>query len=406
MPLKNKKLLIFFLSSTDLRRINPEDTPFIYRFLNRYPYTKLNAFPEVDLDPTILTGKYPHEHGMWQLEIKPEMPYFKEDLLDKLPDFITTTFQCLIHLLTGNYDLAAIPRWRRKRFKFKKTRYYKRTVENFLKLNDFDTIFNMIGENYCNYIYIKNIKELNQSLDNLLQNEYKLQFIEVHALDTLQHWNLDAQDRIANYYGQFDSYIEKLYKACTDKGVTFIFLSEHGMEPVKGHIDIIGKLKSLAIPRDEYSYFIEAPKARFFFHSDRACKEILNLLSSINNGKVLSYKDLHKYNVKFTDSKQGEYYFIADTGYILFPHDYYHPIANLFLGIIDRQQRRRLISNKYRGYHGYLPENDSERGFMIVADEDLQVVSKEASIVDITPTILGLLCIEKPADLSGDIIFK
>ena len=406
MPLKNKKLLVFFLSSMDLRRISSENTPFINQLLNKYSYIKLNTFPEVDHDPTILTGLYPHEHEMCQLEINPENKFIKEDILDRLPDFITTTFQCLIHLFKGNYNLAAMPRWRRKRFKFKKIRYSKRNVKNFLRLNKSDTIFNIIGENFCNYVYVRNIKELNQSLYNLFQKEYKLEFIEVHTLDTLQHWNLDNNDRIAIYYRQFDSYIEKFYSACTDKGFTFMFLSEHGMEPVKGSIDIIGKLKSLEIPRAEYSYFIEVPKARFFFHSDRSRKEILNLLNSLNKGKVFSYKDLHKYNVNFTDSKQGEYYLIADPGYIFFPHDYYHPVANLYLAMTDGLQRRRLISNKYRGYHGYLPENDSERGFMIVADEDIQFVSNEASIVDIAPTVLGLLSIEKPADLPGKILFK
>lgn len=408
MPLKNQKLFILFISSMDLRRINPEHTPFICNLVNNFPWVKLTAVPEVDLDPTILTGRYPHEHGMWQLEINTENANgaFKEDSIDRLPDIVTTTFQCLVHLITGNYDLAAIPRWRRKRFIFRKTRYYERTVDKFLNLNGVDTIFNMIGSDNCNFVYLRRLNELNDSFGKFFQKENKLEFFEVHALDTIQHWNLDDIGKLMGYYKLIDDYVKHLYEKCAVRGVTFALLSEHGMEPVRGFIDITKKLKSLGIPRVEYTYYIEAPKTRFFFHSERAREKILDLLNNLDNGEVLSYKDLHKYNVKFEGDKWGEYYFIANPGYIFFPNDFHHPLANVFLGMKDSQQRRRLINPRYRGYHGYLSEYESEKGFIVVAGENIQKTSVEGEIIDIAPTILDLLGVENTYNLQGNVLFK
>jgi hypothetical protein len=344
---------------------------------------------------------------MWQVELIPDIkPELSEDLFDKLPDIVTTTFQCLVHLITGHYDLAAIPRWRRKRFEIKKTKYFKRNVNDFLKLYGVDTIFNMIGGEDCNFVYVSLFDELIPSLSNLFKNEYRLEFIDVHALDTIQHWNLDNLSKVIKFYQRIDSFINHLHETCIKNGITFILLSDHGQEPVVGSIDILSRLKSLKIPRSEYTYYIEGQKTRLFFHSERAREKILDMLSLTAHGTVLSYTDLHKYNVKFNDASHGEYYFIANPGYIFFPNDFYHPLGNIFLGLKDGQQRSRLKSPKHRGYHGYLPENDSEKGFMILADENFEITKKDANVVDVVPTILSLLWYKQYNGVNGDILFK
>ena len=146
--------------------------------------------------------------------------------------------------------------------------------------------------------------------------------------------------------------------------------------------------------------------ARFWFHTDRARRKIVDMLHSINNGTVLSYKDMHKYNVKFDDDKYGEVYFVADSGYTIFPHDFYHPLANIFLGLTDWQQRSRIFNPKHRGNHGYLPQYESEKGFVMVLDNNYKVDKQEADIIDVAPTILGLLGYKKPDYMKGKGIFN
>jgi hypothetical protein len=129
------------------------------------------------------------------------------------------------------------------------------------------------------------------------------------------------------------------------------------------------------------------------------------MLSSIEHGRVQSYEDLQEYNIKFPDSSYGEFYFRADPGYIIFPHDFYQPLANLYLGLTDWQQRSRVLNPKHRGYHGYPPNNESEKGFMILLDDRYKTTKKEVEIIDVAPTVLGLLGYEKPDYMVGDCVF-
>ena len=145
------RLLICFISAMDLRRINPGNAPYMAGLFEAYPWVRTRTIPEVDLDPTILTGVYPHEHGMQVKLISNSNLFLKQTLADKVPDMITTTFQCIAHLLTGSFNLAAVPHWRRRRFEIKKTRYMQRNVGEFLRFNGAETIFSLIGQDGCKW---------------------------------------------------------------------------------------------------------------------------------------------------------------------------------------------------------------------------------------------------------------
>jgi len=400
------KLFICYIDALDLRRINSEDTPYLYRALNSNPWVKINTIPEVDLDPTLYTGVYPHEHCIWQVRLKDtRLNSLGQRLTDHIPDIVSTTVQCLIHLFTGSFDLAAVPTWRRRQFNITKTRYIKKNISQFLRLYGNKTFLSIIGEKESNLIYNSNFNELPLVLPRLFSLNCRLELLHIHSLDILQHWNLDDPIRIQNSIREIDGFVENLNRGCKEKGVTLMILSPHGQEPVRESIDIINKFKGLGIPRDEYTYYIEAPKARFYFHTDRARETILALLSSIEQGRILSYKEMHDYNVKFEDKSYGEYYFILDPGYIFFPNDFYHPLANIFLGFSDWQQRSRFQSPRYRGYHGYLPNNESEKGFMMLLDHNYKAIKKEAELIDFAPTVLKLLGYEKPDFMKGQCIF-
>lgn len=67
--MNRKKLLLCYISGLDLRRVNERTTPFIYSSLNSFPHVNIANHPGNDLLPTILTGTYPQDHGMWGVKI-------------------------------------------------------------------------------------------------------------------------------------------------------------------------------------------------------------------------------------------------------------------------------------------------------------------------------------------------
>jgi hypothetical protein len=190
----------------------------------------------------------------------------------------------------------------------------------------------------------------------------------------LQHWNLDNAAKVKLFYKGIDNFVRLLHKKCLRNGISLAILSDHGQEQIKESINIKKMLKNLDLSSDEYIYFMEVSSARFWFYTDRARKKIVELLFSIANGRVFDYKEMHQFDIKFDDDQYGEIYFIANPGYIIFPHDFYHPLAGVVFGLKDWQQRGRLFSPKHRGNHGYLPNYDSEKGFMLLLDDGYEAV--------------------------------
>lgn len=403
------RLLVCFVRGLDLRRISELTTPYIYTLVNSYPSVRINTIPTPELLQTLFTGQYPHEHGMWEVALKTDFSSFiKNRAIDIFPDFLTTTYQCLLHLATKSFDLAAVPPWRRRRFELSRYKNFPMPLEKLFRLHKVHSIFDVIGEDKVNHVWSFNYKfnEKDKILTLLCSDRYELEWLDFYFLDLLQHWYLDDEVKTRSFYRGADQFVQKLYDKCKENDFSLMLLSDHGMEPIKGSIDIKSKLEKLELSRNEFTCYIEANVARFWFHTNRARKAILHLLSSIEHGMVQNYEDLQEYGIKFQDSRYGDIYFRADLGYIFFPHDFYHPLANIFLGLIDWQQRSRLFNPKHRGYHGYPPNNESEKGLMILLDDSYKATMQDVDIIDVAPTVLGLLGYDKPEYMKGQCVFS
>lgn len=396
-----EKLMILYMSGFDLRRINGDSTPYIYSLTAEYPLVKINTVPDADMKTTMWTGRYPHEHGMWQVSLQDERDFGAGKPQDLLPDIVGTTLQCLVHSVTGNFALAGVPDRRRRRFQIHKTKHLWHGWNMPLSFNGLDTIFNIIGEDDCCLLYEERFDRLAEKLNPAFVKGKRLQVYDAHATDLFTHWNIDNDDRMLSAYRELDRQVAVLHGICKEKGITLMLLSDHAQQRVTETLDIMGKIREFGIGDNEISYFVEASKTRFWFHSAGAREKVLEYLSGLGKGTLLHFEELYKYNVKFDDDRYGEYYYITDPGVIFHPNDFYHPLGNIYLALKNRAQRPRLKSPVYRGYHGHLPHNECEKGFMILLDSEYKSRREEVEIIDVVPTVLELLGHEKPPSLEG-----
>ena len=65
------------------------------------------------------------------------------------------------------------------------------------------------------------------------------------------------------------------------------------------------------------------------------------------------------------------------------------------------QQRDRLKSPLHVAYHGYLPTNECEEGFMILFDHNYSLKSEEISLLDVAPALLAMLNCDAPSQMVG-----
>ena len=367
----------------------------------------LSTLPTTELVPSLLSGVLPHQHRVWQVSLRQQFRQpSKSRLIDTIPDVVTSTIQCGRHYIDRTYDLSALPYRRRQRFNLHRFKYTRRE-ENPAALTQFggyQSIFGVLGRE-ARYVFTKNFAELDELSRELPKSPHLLTFLEMYAFDLTQHWHLDNHAVMTKSLIQTDEFFGRLRQGCRDSGVRLMLLVDHGQEPVTGTIPLMQALQSAGVSRREYTFFVELSRARIWFHTTRAREAILPKIEALQDSSIFDWKQMHEFGVCFGDDQFGEYYVFADAGNVFFPHDFFNPIGNAFLGITDKHQRQRFHDPVHRGNHGYLPHFPSEQGWMIPVDQQLTPTTNTGHIVDVAPTLLSLLGKEIPEHMRGSRLF-
>jgi hypothetical protein len=382
-------------------------TPYLNDLRQQFPVTGLRTLPCTELVPTLISGTLPHQHRVWQVSLRPE---FRDGaapgLFGLAPDGAVSVVQLVRHFFDRTYDLAVIPWRRRRRFHLHRFKYTRRSAsaDELQEFAGFRTVFGLLGEQ-ARYEFTKDFDSLPGIARRLPSGQRALEFLEMYALDLVQHWHLDDDGVMDDALRWTDDFVRALHARCIEHGTRFMLLVDHGQELVVGTIPLVQALQGSGVPESEFTYFAELASARLWFHSDRARRVLPSLLRELPHVTLRNWREMHACDVRFEDDTFGELYVFADAGYVFFPHDFYQPLGNLVLGIMDRQQRARAGQPVHRGNHGYLPENPSERGWMLIDDASLQPRATEASIVDVAPTLLDLVGATPPDHMRGRCLY-
>jgi len=406
-----ERLFVCYVPAMDRRRIDPSTCPHVSQLFSDHPSVELETVPQIDHVPTLLTGAWPHQHGLWGPRLRPDADRrtATQRLVDLLPDFVTTSAQGLAHLVSGPVELATLAPRRRRRFELLRFKFVKSfTPEKvlLLPLNGWDTIFTAVGAGNARFGFVNDLGHLSARLDGVARGDVALEWLEVHCLDEIQHWNLDDAALTAAGYRAVDDFVGRLHRKCRESGIGLLVLCDHGMERVHRVIDLSAKLHALELDPEELDFFIEGSRATFWLHSGRAHSRVMGLLTSLEHGTALRNKELKQWGIEFADNAYGDVYFVTDPGCSMAPSDFYQPLANAISALTDRQQRPRLWRPHHRGEHGHLPQHPSERGFMILADDAYAARNEPARLVDVAPTIVSLLARRVPDGMAGRIVFR
>ena len=386
-------LFVLYVPGLDRRRVTRENTPFVYDALARFPNVALRTLPTTELVPTLFTGTWPHEHGIWQVKLRRDVrDTWAARALSLVPDAVTTTVQGVRHVIDGNYDLATVPWRRRRRFELRRFKYTRRTGGDlaFGEGRGVASLFDHLGER-GRYLFTMRFSELERLGNELPSGRFDLELLEMYAFDVLSHWNLDRPDVIRVCLARVDEFVRRVAHRARERGVRLMLLVDHGQELVRERIDLRGRLRESRVPGREYDYFLEVGVARLWFHTERARRTLLDVLRATPRLRVLGAPDLRELGIDFPDDSFGEAYVIADHGVAFFPHDYYQPLANVFLGLTHDAQRPRVGDPRHRGSHGQHPDHESETGYLCLLEDGFVADREESPLVDFAPTVLALL---------------
>ena len=400
-------LLVCYISGMDLRRIDPGATPFLAGAMASNPWAEYRNLPSNELFPTLVTGVDPTEHGVWGVQLQAGFETNRTRIADFLPDLLMTEIQCIRHALAPPFDLAAMPPRRRSRLQIRRTKYKRRRKwpEALYRIGGVPTVLELVGRDRSRYVFSCARDPMSRLLPTLPARDLILEIVELYSLDRFQQWNLDRLDQVLEYYRVIDAFLHELHAKCRAQGKILMVLSDHGHEPIRESIDVLAALQRNGFSEDDYTAFIEVSNARFWLHSERARREMPTLLTTLGSGQVIPYQEMEGYGVPLRDSSYGEWFYFLDPGLIFFPHDFHHTVANFFLGLADPMQRSRLRDPRHRGNHGYLPHFDAERSFMLLLDPSFRVDAQNTTILDVAPSILGVLGLPPAPFMRGRAVF-
>jgi hypothetical protein len=401
------KLHVCYVSGLDLRRAVPQTMPFVAQALRAGPFARLTNVPSNELFPTLVTGLAPPRHGVWgvRLASRPATPL--ERIVDVLPDSLTTTAQCVLHWADRRFDLAAVPPRRRRRLLLTRTKYRRRTLrsEALFRIGGATTVFDIVGAAQSRYAFSASYAPERDVLPRVAGGDVTLEVLELYSLDRHQQWNLDREAEVLRFYGVLDRFLERAVAKAKVSGVDFLLVSDHGHERIREAVNLEAALRELRIGPRHADWFIEVSNVRFWLHDDGARRALLEWLGALGKGTLLGWEEMRAQGITLEDASFGEVFYYLDPGKIFFPHDFHHPLANLWLGLTDRLQRSRLRDPRHRGNHGHLPAFEVERSFALMMGSTLRCVRPEGRIVDVAPTILAALGRAVPETMEGSPLF-
>jgi hypothetical protein len=402
------KLLVCYISGLDLRHVDAKSTPCLAAARARGPFVPLRNMPSNELFPTLVTGVPPPRHGVWGVTLREPPAGLFDALIDALPAAWTTSWQCLRHWSDRRYDLAAVPPARRRRLALTRTKYKRRTLraEALFRIGRLPTVFDVVGPERSRYRFSASYDPCRQLLPHVGRGDVDLEVLELYSLDRHQQWNLDREDETRRFYGVVDAFLDAARRSAACAGVTLMVVSDHGHERVRHSIDLFRGLQQLGVGALDADWFVEVSSARFWFRDAAKRRDVERWLAATGHASLRDWREMPATGIELTDGRYGELFCFLDPGCIFFPHDFHHPLANLWLGLSDPLQRARLRDPRHRGNHGHLPDFDAERSFACLLDPAFEAARDEGSVLDVAPTILSLLARPAPASMGGAALFR
>ncbi len=178
------------------------------------------------------------------------------------------------------------------------------------------------------------------------------------ALDGLGHKFGPYSPECLHYAKSLDRVLLEVYQKlakCFGKNLTFFVFSDHGQCEQTNNLNLLSELdkKTLNLG-DDYLCILDATLALFWAKNKDVEEKILEVLGKIRIGKVIDERLQKKYHIRFDDKRYGEIIFVLNPGGTLFP--------NFFSSF-----------GTMRGLHGYLPEDDVQKGLLISDKKSLYV---------------------------------
>lgn len=341
-------------------------------------------------DPSILSGRYPSEHGHWcEYYYDKKNSPFKglSNFYSFVPGFarfifntqkarkIISDFYSVGNGYTGAFSLHQMPINHLQYFNYSTKKDYYMVGG----LSKTDTIFDQIDFENLKYHISDRQKQESENVFSaitaLRRGEVSYVFLNLPELHPVLHYYGTEHDAVKRKIADLENKVKRIFSEAQSsyKDVALGVCSNHGMSDVRYNSNLKTRIEKMPFKYGEdYVAIYDATIARFwFFHPQSRQGIVDHLHKSSNEGSVLSDKELKDMGIFFPDRRFGEVIFLLKPHFLMMPNHFRKTMA--------------------RGMHGYHPDYCDSKAVLLSnkpINEDIH------SIVDIRTFNRRLLKIE------------
>lgn len=394
---------MIWLDGFSSRYLYPQATPFIFELSQSGFSTNLEPlFAFAGVGASAFTGTKVNTHKIWcdhvlkESEGSPTIFKWLLRLCDLIPhDIVNQYARHIVYRVfrrnPGTPNLIPV-----KLAGFFGTREQKRLTDA-EPIEGITTLFDQLRRHGATYFlsgFYESIfeEQIVKRVLGALAKDYRFILLRLGSPDRLGHQYGPESDDVRRRLREIDTIVREVITKGTqaNPSLHFVVFSDHGMVPVKGHVDLLSLLERLPVkmPRD-YIAFLNSTVASFWFRTEGAKGIITGELRRVKQGMILGETELKELEIDRIGHEYGELLFALKEGNVFFP-DFY---------------RRRKPP---KGMHGYVFPTYDKPPFIIYSPGISYDVSQKANarFIDVMPTILDLLNLPIPSTCEGKSLLK
>jgi hypothetical protein len=313
--------------------------------------------------PTILTGMMPAEHGHWGM-------FYRSGSSALAP---LSTMRFLPTAVTGHRRFRRrLLQWHREKTGF--TGYYNFYRIPFELFSTFDivekkdifapaafdpgvsSIFDHLvseGIPFRSWSWKSGLDVSLAELENgLREKRTRFYLLYTPHIDGFLHDRVDDDSAVARELAMVESRIASVIEKAREmySQVDVLIYSDHGMLKTTGTFDLMSLMRNVELaPGRDYTVFYDSTMARFWFSHDGARAEVVDALSTLDCGTLLTDDDLRSEGVYFDDHRFGELVFLMDPGVLVLPS--------------------HMGAQAPKGMHGFTPEHPHSYAVIMSSSE-------------------------------------
>ncbi|MBR7119415.1 MAG: alkaline phosphatase family protein [Lentisphaeria bacterium] len=314
--------------------------------------------------PTILSGKTPAEHGHLGLfRFAPNSSPFK--MLSRLarifkPDSFWNRGRVRHHLskllkkiygFTGYFQLYRMPLWKLKFMDYceKQNLFIANGMGNIPNLHD--TLSSKQVDFHISDWHLSD-RENYLEAERAIEHGKNFLFVYTASFDGALHDKVGDFQAVEKRLQVIAEAISSLRNKALEyaENVHFTVISDHGMTPLAGAVDIMGEIEKSGLEFGvDYGACFDSTMARFYYLKNGS-EEVISKIMSKFPGHFLSCDEELKYGIYRSDRAFGDAIFLLDAGIQIVPSD--------------------MGSAPLNGMHGFSPENEHSHA-AILSNEPL-----------------------------------